>query len=62
MPAYFGEIKWVRGLLSELGIDILAPARLYCDSKAVIHIAANPVFHERTKYIDVACDAVYDSS
>ena len=49
------ELIWLKGLLSELGFPSSIPMTLFCDNQAAMHIAANPVFHERTKHIDVDC-------
>ena len=47
------KIMWVRQLLMEVGIETLVPTKLWCDNQAAMHIASNPVFHERTKYIEI---------
>ncbi|GAU34891.1 hypothetical protein TSUD_144220 [Trifolium subterraneum] len=54
------ELKWIKGVLSSLGIIHSMPIQLYCDSQAALHIAKNPVFHERTKHIDVDCHFIRD--
>ncbi|KAE8693297.1 hypothetical protein F3Y22_tig00110813pilonHSYRG00112 [Hibiscus syriacus] len=41
------------GQLKELGVNNDQPAEVSSDSKAAFHIAANPVFHERTKHIEI---------
>ncbi|KAL0392941.1 UNVERIFIED_CONTAM: Retrovirus-related Pol polyprotein from transposon RE1 [Sesamum radiatum] len=43
------ELLWIRYLLHEFRIPPLLPIPFWCDNKAAIHIAENPVFHERTQ-------------
>ncbi|GAV63790.1 hypothetical protein CFOL_v3_07308 [Cephalotus follicularis] len=50
------EVVWLKLLLQELHCNsINSPIKLFCDNQATCHIAANPVFHERTKHIEVDC-------
>ncbi|PRQ34018.1 putative RNA-directed DNA polymerase [Rosa chinensis] len=54
------ELIWLKTLLGDLGIVCTMPISLHCDNQAAMHIAANPVFHERTKHIEVNCHFVRD--
>lgn len=60
MAMTYSELKWTIALLDSLGIKRLKPVPFHCDNKAALHIAANPVFHERTKHIEVDCHFVRD--
>ena len=52
------ELTWLRTVLQEFGLLTQSPTPLYCDNQAAIHIANNPIFHERTKHIEVDCHFV----
>ncbi|KAL0430697.1 UNVERIFIED_CONTAM: Retrovirus-related Pol polyprotein from transposon RE2 [Sesamum radiatum] len=52
------ELQWVSYILPSLGVSLPLPIPLFCDNEAALHIMANPVFHERTKHLDIDCHVV----
>lgn len=52
------ELARLKIILHDLGIERSRHAPLYCDNQAALHIAASPVFHERTNHIDIDCHVV----
>ena len=52
------EIMWIHHLLIEVGFKSSLPAKLWCDNQTALHIASNPVYHERTKHMEIDCHFV----
>ena len=58
MAHFVCEIMWIRQLLMKVGIETSVPTKFWCDNKTVMHITSNPIFHERTKHIEIDCHFV----
>ncbi|KAL0423504.1 UNVERIFIED_CONTAM: Copia protein [Sesamum radiatum] len=54
------ELSWVVYLLHDFGISVPTPIPFLCDNQATLHIVNNPVFHERTKHLEIDCHIVRD--
>ena len=46
------EAIWLKGLLGEIG-RLQNSVPIFYDSQSAIHLATNPVYHSKTKHIDV---------
>jgi len=55
----FKEATWLQGLLKEIQM-LQGKVTVFSDSQSVIHLCKNPVYHERTKHVDVKYHYVRD--
>lgn len=60
IAALVQELIWLKRMLATLGVRHDQPMIVQCDSKSAIYIAMNPVFHERTKHIEMDLHFVRD--
>ena len=47
------EIIWVQALLNELEVSHVQTPILWCDNLGATYLSTNPVFHARTKHIEI---------
>ena len=47
------ELYWLRMLFKDLGVYLYHPPILWCDNVLALSLASNPIFHARTKHIEV---------
>uniref|UniRef100_A0A803NKY9 Uncharacterized protein n=1 Tax=Cannabis sativa TaxID=3483 RepID=A0A803NKY9_CANSA len=54
------EVAWLNSLFKELGIPHKLPAIIWCDNAGAKLLASNPIFHSRTKHIEVDVHYIRD--
>jgi histone deacetylase 1/2 len=47
------ELIWLQSLLDELGVRRPKGARLWCDNLGTTYLSANPIFHAKTRHIEL---------
>ncbi|PKU79468.1 Retrovirus-related Pol polyprotein from transposon TNT 1-94 [Dendrobium catenatum] len=53
LAAVTSDVIWLRRLLNDFKATQLAPTQIMCDNVSAIALANNPVFHARTKHIEI---------
>jgi hypothetical protein len=52
------EAIWLCHMLEDIHCKQTGPTILWCDNQSVLKMVKNPVFHERTKHIEIDCHFV----
>lgn len=47
------EVVWLQKLLSSLFCEPMKPTTIHCDNQSCIKLSVNPVFHDRSKHIEI---------
>lgn len=53
MANTMAELTWMTFILKDLRITMSSPLILYCDILSALHRTVNPVFHTRSKHINL---------
>jgi hypothetical protein len=61
MASTASELTWIKYVLIDLNFEIKEPMKIFYDNQSTRHIVANPVFHERTKHIEVDCHYIREN-
>ena len=54
------EVIWMRKILVRLFGSHLEPTVIYCDNQSCIKLSVNPIFHDRSKHIDIRYHHIRD--
>jgi len=54
------EAEWIRQICLELLIPLNGPIHIYSDNTGAVALSENPVFHSRSKHIDIRWHFVHD--
>ncbi|CAM8913872.1 unnamed protein product [Rhodiola kirilowii] len=52
------DVSWLTRILADLQVQVPTHVALFCHNMAAMHIARNPIFHERSKHVELDCHVV----
>jgi hypothetical protein len=54
------EAVWLRKLVSGLSDQVLNSTMIYCDDQSCVKLSENPMFHDRSKHIEIKYYFLHD--
>ncbi|KAH9671623.1 retrovirus-related pol polyprotein from transposon RE1 [Citrus sinensis] len=60
LAAACAEITWLQSLFSEMNLQCTSTPMIWCDNKSATELAKNPVYHSRTKHIELDMHFIRD--
>ena len=54
------EVVWLRKLLAGLFGQIPEPIVIHCDNQSCVQMSTNPVFHDKSKHIEIQYHLIRD--
>ena len=54
------EVVWLRKLLSDLFYLQLDATCIYCDNQSCVNLSENPMFHDKSKHIEIKYHYIRD--
>ncbi|KAH9647737.1 retrovirus-related pol polyprotein from transposon RE1 [Citrus sinensis] len=54
------EVTWIKSLLGELSINLSSTPMMWCDNQGAIALAYNPVYHAKTKHVELDIHFIRD--
>lgn len=54
------DVLWISYILREIGFPVSLPCSVYSDNLGATQLAANPIFHARTKHIETSYHFIRD--
>jgi len=47
------QLVWLNNIMTQIGFNLNVPIKIYVYNVCAINLAKNPVFHQRSKHIDI---------
>jgi len=59
-PLLMVQVIWLQYLLTDLQVPSVSAPTIWCDNLGATYLSANPIFHARTKHVEVDYHFVHD--